>query len=59
MGGSRILGPRCALQRSGSRTGSASSRALDSGTPALLDSRVRGSGWWLSKSKEAFSRFVR
>ena len=47
-------GSRCALQRSGSRTGSASSRALDSGPPALLDARVRGSGWWLSKTKEAF-----
>ena len=33
--------------------------ALDSGPPALLDARVRGSGWWLSKSKEAFSCFVR
>eukprot|EP00964_Phaeocystis_antarctica_P030228 scaffold17053_cov78-Phaeocystis_antarctica.AAC.1 len=50
-------GSGCALQRSGSRTGSTSSRALDSGPPALLDSRVRGSGWWLSKTKEAFLLF--
>ena len=57
--GTGMAGSRCALQRSGSRTGSASSRALDSGPPALLDARVRGSGWWLSKTKEAFSCFVR
>ena len=52
-------GSGCALHRSGSRTGSASFRALDSGSPALLDARVRGSGWWLSKTKEALTCFVR
>eukprot|EP00964_Phaeocystis_antarctica_P113614 scaffold77612_cov66-Phaeocystis_antarctica.AAC.4 len=52
-------GSGCVLQRSGSRTGSASSRALDSGPPALLDASVCGSGWWLWKTREAFRCFVR
>lgn len=48
-----------ALHGSGLRTGSVSSRTLDSGPPWLLDAHGGGSGWWLSKATEASRRFVR